>query len=215
MYYLSDFVAIMKENQHSGGVVFMSPDRRISKSKTALQDALLTLADDQPLDKLTVTQIVQQANLNRGTFYKHYACKEQLLSELIDDVLFMLVDAYRSPYTHKTHFSVEELTPGNIEIFQHIYQYRRFYSAMLSTRALPDLQQRIVDTFKELAGDVLPFEQLEESGISSHLFISYYAYALFGLIKEWVSSEFCYSPEYMAGQLFKILQHPPIGRAHH
>ncbi|MBF6633265.1 MAG: TetR/AcrR family transcriptional regulator, partial [Planococcus sp. (in: Bacteria)] len=65
----------------------MKKDRRIDKSKSALKEALIFLMDEKEFKSITITEIVQSANLNRGTFYKHYQTQEELLNELIDDVL--------------------------------------------------------------------------------------------------------------------------------
>ncbi|WP_198155011.1 TetR/AcrR family transcriptional regulator [Salisediminibacterium beveridgei] len=171
------------------------------------------MAEDQPLDKLSVTQIVQQAELNRGTFYKHYDSKEQLLTELIDHVLIELADAFRSPYADLHPFSLKDLTPGHIKIFDHVYEHARFYSAVLNSKVIPGVQERIIDTLKHLAKDVVPSGQMAQTDIVPHLFISYYAHALFGLIKEWVRSDFCYSSSYMSRQLIQILRQQPVGEA--
>jgi AcrR family transcriptional regulator len=73
-------------------------DRRVLKSKRALKEALLALMHKKSFKEITITDIVQKADLNRGTFYKHYTYKEDLLHEIIDDIIFDLVASYREPY---------------------------------------------------------------------------------------------------------------------
>ncbi len=55
----------------------MSVDRRITKSKKAMKEALLTLMKTKDFRKITITDIVKASDLNRGTFYKHYQSKEE------------------------------------------------------------------------------------------------------------------------------------------
>ncbi|KIO61549.1 TetR/AcrR family transcriptional regulator [Caldibacillus thermoamylovorans] len=45
-------------------------------------------------NKITITDIVNISNLNRGTFYKHYQTKEELLGDLIEEVLEDLIRSY-------------------------------------------------------------------------------------------------------------------------
>lgn len=43
------------------------------RSRRMIQRALVELLQEKELDKITVTDIVTRADINRGTFYAHYA----------------------------------------------------------------------------------------------------------------------------------------------
>ena len=62
-------------------------DKRIKKSKAALKKALVILLNDEPFDKLTVTEICDKAEISRITFYSHYDDKYQLAESLFDDLM--------------------------------------------------------------------------------------------------------------------------------
>ncbi|MBQ9482873.1 MAG: TetR family transcriptional regulator [Ruminiclostridium sp.] len=47
-------------------------DRRTLKTKKLIRDALAVLMTDRELQKVTVKDITDLADINRGTFYKHY-----------------------------------------------------------------------------------------------------------------------------------------------
>ncbi len=57
-------------------------NRRSQYTRTALRKALLLLMLDKPIDKITVKELCAAADINRGTFYAHYASPEQLLSQV-------------------------------------------------------------------------------------------------------------------------------------
>ena len=42
------------------------------RSRKMIQRALVALLQEKELDKITVTDIVTRADINRGTFYAHY-----------------------------------------------------------------------------------------------------------------------------------------------
>ena len=46
-------------------------DRRKRKSLEAMQHALLTLVREKDFELITVADIAEKADLNRGTFYLH------------------------------------------------------------------------------------------------------------------------------------------------
>ena len=62
-------------------------DRRITRSKRALRQALIALLEERGFDSITVNDLCDRADLNRGTFYNHFRDKENLLAVLEDEVM--------------------------------------------------------------------------------------------------------------------------------
>ena len=65
-------------------------DRRVKYTKMVLRQSLLELMKSKPIDKITVKEICELADINRGTFYSHYseprALLEQIQNELFNDI---------------------------------------------------------------------------------------------------------------------------------
>ncbi|MFK0259667.1 TetR/AcrR family transcriptional regulator [Streptomyces sp. NPDC090445] len=61
-------------------------DRRVRRTRRLLQQALLELLDEEPLSKLTISQIAARADVSRQAFYLHFNSKEELLLSHVDDV---------------------------------------------------------------------------------------------------------------------------------
>ncbi|WP_052460853.1 TetR/AcrR family transcriptional regulator [Microbacterium gorillae] len=59
-------------------------DPRVARSRARLQQALVSLARERALDTITVRDIADRAQLNRSTFYEHYADKETLLADALE-----------------------------------------------------------------------------------------------------------------------------------
>lgn len=70
-------------------------DMRIVKTKNALHHALLDLLDEKLLEDISVTEICRTANINRGTFYLHYAQIEDLFEEYFKEITGDLSRAYQ------------------------------------------------------------------------------------------------------------------------
>ncbi|WP_231573980.1 TetR/AcrR family transcriptional regulator [Paenibacillus sp. FSL R5-0345] len=183
----------------------MLKNRRTSKSRKELKNALILLMEKKNFRTITITDIVTLADLNRGTFYKHYQTKEELLNELIDDVLEDLIKAYKDPYLHTDKFMVSELTTSSIKIFEHVVCYSNFYTIIVNSNVLLGFQNKICDILKELTKQDLVAVNNTNNNINIELFSSYTAYALFGLIMEWVKGGFKYTANHMAEQLIQIL----------
>ena len=61
-------------------------DRRVSRTRRQLRDALMGLILEKGYDAVTVEDITSRADLGRTTFYLHYKDKEELLLESIDTI---------------------------------------------------------------------------------------------------------------------------------
>ena len=63
-----------------------NPGHRVQTTKKLLRDALLTLLNEKPLRNITVKELCERAELNRGTFYAHYADVYDLMSQIEDEM---------------------------------------------------------------------------------------------------------------------------------
>ena len=57
-------------------------DVRIVKSKESLMSALIVLMGKKKLEELTISEICQEADVNRNTFYSHYSSVRELFEEM-------------------------------------------------------------------------------------------------------------------------------------
>ncbi|MDO5141434.1 MAG: TetR/AcrR family transcriptional regulator [Eubacteriales bacterium] len=71
-------------------------DKRIRRTKKLLRQALTHLMQQKDFQNITVTDVVREADINRGTFYAHYRdvydLREQIEAEMIDDFREMIAD---------------------------------------------------------------------------------------------------------------------------
>ncbi len=69
-------------------------DRRVKYTKQVLKQSLLDLMTAGPISKITVKDLCERADINRGTFYTHYQDPYDLLNqieqELLDDIMQQL-----------------------------------------------------------------------------------------------------------------------------
>ncbi|MGN1164151.1 MAG: TetR/AcrR family transcriptional regulator [Candidatus Ornithospirochaeta sp.] len=66
------------------------------RSKTMIKEALLSLMTEKPFDKITITDIVKKADINRGTFYAHYENTSEVLKSISTSVMDEMSSAFRA-----------------------------------------------------------------------------------------------------------------------
>ena len=62
-------------------------DRRVKKTKKAIQDALMTLMDKKNISDITIIELTKEADVNRKTFYNHYSDIYQVMDELENNLV--------------------------------------------------------------------------------------------------------------------------------
>ena len=65
-------------------------DRRIIKTRRAINQAFADLILTNEIDDITITMITEEADIGRKTFYLHYFDKYDLLDQVIDEYLNLL-----------------------------------------------------------------------------------------------------------------------------
>ena len=56
-------------------------DIRVKKTKRAIQKAFIALLREKPIEKITVKEIAERAEINKTTFYSHYETLDALTAE--------------------------------------------------------------------------------------------------------------------------------------
>lgn len=72
----------MPQNQKKWGITEM--DRRIMRTKKAIQRAYFQLLKEKGEEKITVTDIAKEADIDRKTFYLHYESTDQIIREFAE-----------------------------------------------------------------------------------------------------------------------------------
>lgn len=57
-------------------------NQRVRMTKRLLSDSLLYLMQTKPIDEISVSELCRQAQVNRTTFYKYYACPHDILKDI-------------------------------------------------------------------------------------------------------------------------------------
>jgi AcrR family transcriptional regulator len=93
--------------------------RRVSKTRNRLLKAASAIFAEVGTDAATIEMITQRADLGKGTFYRHFADKSEivgvLIDQCIDDLLGAVTRAAREP--HSLREALDGLVDGHIEFF--------------------------------------------------------------------------------------------------
>ena len=105
-------------------------DRRIRKTRAVLKSSLLSLMKEKSVKHITVKELCDKADINRGTFYLHYTDVFDMLEQIEDD-MFRELDEFLVPIDKQDDVLNEELFR---EVFIFVKNNNEFCQVMLSDR---------------------------------------------------------------------------------
>ena len=116
------------------------------RSRRMIRQAFLELMREKELGKITVTDVVTRADLNRGTFYSHYqdirAVIEQIENEIIDNMLELLGDFHYNKF-------FDDPLPLLLKVSRNIEKDLEFYRVLINSSGSQQFLIKLENVFIE------------------------------------------------------------------
>ncbi|HJE97992.1 TetR/AcrR family transcriptional regulator [Ligilactobacillus acidipiscis] len=179
-------------------------DLRVKKSKYAIKNAFWNLLLAENFQKITIKQIILEAQVNRATFYKYYANKYELLDSVENDLMteFEKMTAKAPNSLFNNDFEDKQLDNYYHQLVQYIYKNGAKFSALLNSDNGSTFINKLISTDKKV---------WQQKKIEKYLSVPerYALAAMIGmatnLITEWVKSDFQETPQEFSNVMRKII----------
>jgi len=146
----------------------MSNERRNAYVIEHLRNALLELLSEKPMDDISISELVETAQVGRASFYRNYEQKEDILKAHIDDLFHEWMNEWQK----------DEAAPLSERLrilIAHFEKHRDFYK-LLNDRGLIYL---LKDVIIGLYGPKPGYEKVQAYTTA------FFSYALYGWIEVW------------------------------
>ena len=67
-------------------------DKRIVKTRKAIRRALIELAEEKPIEKITVKELCDRAEISKPAFYSHYGNLYDVVEEIEDESISQMLE---------------------------------------------------------------------------------------------------------------------------
>ncbi|TVX94689.1 TetR/AcrR family transcriptional regulator [Paenibacillus agilis] len=183
-------------------------DRRVIRTKKNIKRAFSELLKEKGFEAITVQDIADRADINRGTFYLHFLDKYDLFERKVDDILAELIASVPLDYAiNQTSFTCME--PRIIQSFSHFQKYRDFYKLMFEDATNPYFHTRFIELLKnhfEQSIEEMKLTSKTTNHINKDLVVHYGLFSFMGILKYWLDQDPPLSPEEIAKQLRSIYE---------
>ena len=170
-------------------------DRRVQRTRKALEEALVTLIEQKGYDAITVQDIINEANLGRSTFYAHYIDKDDLLKKSMSGLVHSMMghlEKSDSPQDLKQNQLVNTLP-----LFRHVKKHYRLYKAMLGGRGIDMVIKAVRHHLAEHIEEQIEKAPPSEIDVPPPVRAAFLAGAVLTLLTYWLDTRMPYSAEEM------------------
>lgn len=162
----------------------MSEDRRVQKSKTAIVNSFIELAQNKEISKITITDIANRANVHRKTFYTNFGSIEELVAYIQDSILSEFNSLLQIEITN----SLLKKSNFTYLILQFIDDHINVIS-MLYNNYDKNFIERIINNCKNNLENLLPpVKEIDNDKLTSYA-TSFLIGGLITIIEKWINDK--------------------------
>ncbi|MFC6083479.1 TetR/AcrR family transcriptional regulator [Sphaerisporangium aureirubrum] len=165
-----------------------APDRRVRRTRRAVQQALVELILEKGYDAVTVTDVIGRADVGRSTFYAHFTGKQEVLFSNLDELVRILHPVPRAAPAALFSFS--------LPMFEHVREQGRLVRALIGRRGgttvVAHAEQVLAAVVREELLASLPDGRRPPESLD--LVVTGIVGAFMALVREWVDGDFTATP---------------------
>lgn len=182
-------------------------DRRQRKSREAIFGAFTQLLSVKDFSKITVGEIIEQADVGRATFYSHFETKEYLLKEFCEELFCHIFDTESGDaHVHRHIFDCDGSDSAFIHLFQHLKKNDNNILALLSSRNNALFFGYFKNNLEILITRNLGlFDASRKGSVPETFWKNYIVTTLVETIRWWIENGMQESPEVISEYFFKMI----------
>ncbi|MCQ4085560.1 TetR/AcrR family transcriptional regulator [Saccharibacillus sp. JS10] len=174
-------------------------DRRVRKTREKLFHTFLTLLREKGFEKITIQEIADRADVNRGTLYLHFQDKFDLLDQSIEKYLQELNESCRIEQ------SQENPEAALLRTFEYLQQSSDLYMLLVRSEGNPAFRSRLSALLKTSVEQQVD-RFVDNKRMDKVIAVQFLTTAIVGMFEWWLTEGMPYSPTEMVEQLMILLQ---------
>ncbi len=176
--------------------------RSAIRSRRLIREAFLQLLQEKDLQKITVTDVVNRADINRATFYAHYPDVRGVVEEIENEIISKMLDVLHE-FQYSNFF--QNPAPVLLKLNRYLEEDLDFYSTLIRANGAQLFLEKIKKIFiSYMESDTDVPEHIRQSTPFS-LRTVYFAGGIINLYQQWFSGELDCPLNDIAMEVSKIL----------
>ena len=173
-------------------------NQRTRLSKKMFRNAVLALLEEKGgIEKISVRELCERAQLNRSTFYAHYSEPREVLAEAEEEILQETAVHIKKIGAQKTGGGKEYVS----SFLRYVRENDRVFRVLLVTAADPAFKNRFVQI---ALLSLFEHMQLKMDAEKQQYIYSYLLSGSFGVITQWIRSDYAAAVPELVELLFTL-----------
>lgn len=183
--------------------------KKSNKTKFLIKNTFIKLLNEKGLNDVSVKNITEELDINRGTFYLHYEDKYALLQEIEMDIINNIKNIIENGISYNlSKYVLTEDRDILLKTLIDVYKYIKSSSDVFGVLIGPNGDASFQWKLKSLIEDTLQ-KNLESQNLGDTISIKYMTViassAQLGIIQKWIKSGFQESPEELAMFISEVI----------
>ncbi|MGN0519324.1 MAG: TetR/AcrR family transcriptional regulator [Candidatus Fimenecus sp.] len=175
-------------------------NQRIVLTKRMLKEALLRIMSVKNIQSITVSELCEDAGINRSTFYNHYGCPADVLKEIELDVLNDLVQIWEMEGAGK-HWPVNKRVEA---LCNYLQEHKRVAKLLLRDS---DTNSEFATLMFQAAHVRLIYDDVfsyAKSADSKRLMITFLTNGTYHMLRQWLLEDIPKTPKEMGDLVYLV-----------
>lgn len=181
--------------------------QRVLETKERIKDAFFDLYASKKIERISIKEITEKAQLNRGTFYVYYKdiydllekTEDELIEELMEKIKGIVVKILRD----------EDITPF-LPPFEFYQRYSKILRSLLGPNGDPHFVHKIKKIIKITLREIFKKEQIPQVENLEYV-MEYISSAQIGVISFWLINDMALPVSELGDMIKQIMLHGPVG----
>lgn len=114
-------------------------DRRVIKTQKAIRNAFHKLLIEKPIDKITVSALAREADIDRKTFYLHFPSVDALIEREANEIVERVAQALSTPATSPDESSTSYMKRVLVELAKVADENTELYQRVISSLSIDQM----------------------------------------------------------------------------
>lgn len=178
-------------------------DRRIQKTRDSIFTALSRLLSNKKYSRITVQDIIEEANIGRSTFYDHFETKDQLLDELCRDIFEHIFSEELTSEQYHDFSGTKDFEAKITHILYHLEESKHDLKSILTNESADVFWNYFKKYLEKLFKDFLDMKKYHT--VPEEFLLNHMVGSFVEMLKWWIKKEMKPEPEVIAGYYLSVL----------
>ena len=173
------------------------------RSKNLIKKALAKLIHEKELSKITVSDIIREADISRGTFYAHFSDVKSVVTQIESEEMENLMDFV-------DRYGFENICTKPADFITAICEYMardiEYYRMLTQSNLLNNFIWRLINIYYDRLLERLLMLEESRNKDEAELYLIYLTSGAKTIIFSWLNGEVKGSPEEIGERLGKLIR---------